>query len=258
MRVALVTGGSRGIGAAIARRLAQEGIRVVITYARSEERAQEVVADLEREAGGSRPLFRGAGAIGGEERRALAVRAEATDPEALQAAVEQTVRTFGRLDILVNNAGIAPFGPFEEVTTEELDRTLGIHAKAAFLLAQAAVPYMGEGGRIVTIGSSLVERVPSPGWALYAMSKAALVGLTKGLARDLGERGITVNLVHPGSTDTEMNPADGPDAEGERAYTALGRYLDPEDVAAMVAHLVGPGGRNITGAAFLVDAGAVA
>ncbi|GIG70991.1 NAD(P)-dependent dehydrogenase (short-subunit alcohol dehydrogenase family) [Phytomonospora endophytica] len=163
-----------------------------------------------------------------------------------------------RVDVLVGNAGIAPFGPLADVTLDEVDRTLAIHARASFLLAQAAAPHMPDGGRIVFIGSSLAERVPYPGWSLYAMSKSALVGLTKGLARDLGPRGITVNLVAPGSTDTEMNPADGPDAEGERAFTALGAYCSPEDIAATVAHLAGEGGRMITGATIAVDAGVTA
>ncbi|MFD0887675.1 SDR family NAD(P)-dependent oxidoreductase, partial [Streptosporangium algeriense] len=190
--------------------------------------------------------------------RGLAVPAEATDAAALTAAVERTVSTLGGLDILVNNAGIAPYGPIEEVTLEEVDRTLAVHARASFLLAQAAVRHMGDGGRIINIGSSLVERVTSPGWTLYSMSKSALIGFTKGLARDLGPRGITVNLVHPGSTDTEMNPADGPDADEERSYTALGRYCDPDDIAATVAHLAGPGARNITGTSVTVDAGTTA
>ncbi|MBB5954580.1 NAD(P)-dependent dehydrogenase (short-subunit alcohol dehydrogenase family) [Saccharothrix tamanrassetensis] len=237
-RTALVTGGSRGIGAAIATRLAHEGANVVITYARAADRARALVDGL-------------AG-------KALAVRAEATDTARLRQAVTRAVDAFGGLDILVNNAGIAPYGPFEDVTEADIDRILAVHVRAAFVLAQAASPHLGEGGRIITIGSSLAERVPYPGWALYAMSKSALVGLTKGLARDLGPRGITVNLVHPGSTDTEMNPADGPDADEERRYTALNRYCSPEDVAATVAHLAGEGGRNITGASFLVDAGAVA
>ncbi|QQQ76209.1 SDR family oxidoreductase [Saccharothrix sp. 6-C] len=240
-RSALVTGGSRGIGAAIAKRLARDGANVAITYARSADRAGEVVDEMT--------------AMGV---RALAVRAEATDVDALRAAVDRAVAAFGGLDVLVNNAGVAVHGPIEDVTADEVDRVLAIHARAAFVLVQAAVPHMTAGGRIVGIGSSLVERVPYPGWALYAMSKAALTGLTRGLARDLGPRGITVNLVHPGSTDTEMNPADGPDADEERRHTALGRYCDPEDVAATVAHLVGDGGRNTTGAAFVVDAGAVA
>ncbi|MFF0575805.1 SDR family NAD(P)-dependent oxidoreductase [Streptosporangium saharense] len=240
-KVALVTGGSRGIGAAIARRLAAEGAAVAITYARAADRAHEVVREIE--------------AAGG---RGLAVQAEATDATALAEAVERTVATLGGLDILVNNAGIAPYGPIEEVTLEEVDRTLAVHARASFLLAQAAVRHMGDGGRIIGIGSSLAERVTAPGWTLYSMSKSALVGFTKGLARDLGPRGITVNLVHPGSTDTEMNPADGPDAAQERSYTALGRYCDPEDIAATVAHLAGPGARNITGTSVTVDAGTTA
>ncbi len=238
---ALVTGGSRGIGAAIAKRLAREGANVAITYARSADRAEAVVEEM--------------AAMGV---RALAVAAEATDVDALRDATARVATEFAGLDVLVNNAGIAPYGPFEDVTVDDVDRVLAIHARAAFVLVQAAVPHMRAGGRVVGVGSSLAERVPYPGWALYAMSKSALIGLTKGLARDLGPRGITVNLVHPGSTDTEMNPADGPDADEERRYTALGRYCDPEDVAAMVAHLAGDGGRNVTGAAFVVDAGAVA
>ncbi|GLW10393.1 3-ketoacyl-ACP reductase [Microtetraspora sp. NBRC 13810] len=240
-RVALVTGGSRGIGAAIALRLAAEGADVVITYARAAERAAAVVREVE--------------AAGG---RGLAVAAEASDAAELVAAVERTVAEFGRIDILVNNAGIAPYGPLEEMTLEQVDETLAIHARAAFVLAQAAARHMGDGGRIISIGSSLAERVPYPGWTLYSMSKSALTGLTKGLARDLGPRGITANLVHPGSTDTEMNPADGPDADEERRYTALNRYCAPGDIAATVAHLAGEGGRNITGAAFTVDAGTTA
>ncbi|WP_329428750.1 SDR family oxidoreductase [Streptosporangium sp. NBC_01495] len=240
-KVALVTGGSRGIGAAIAVRLAAEGADVVITYARSAERAAAVVKEIEA-----------AGA------RGLAVAAEAADAALLVAVVERTVAEFGRIDILVNNAGIAPFGPLEEVTLAEVDNTLAVHSRASFVLAQAAARHMGRGGRIISIGSSFVERVPYSGWTLYAMSKSALVGMTKGLARDLGPRGITANLVHPGSTDTEMNPADSPEAEEERRFTALDRYCSPEDIAATVAHLAGEGGRNITGAAITVDAGTTA
>ncbi|MET8986774.1 SDR family oxidoreductase [Nonomuraea wenchangensis] len=240
-RVVLVTGGSRGIGAAIARRLAGEGADVAITYAHAAERATAVVKEIE--------------AMGV---RGLALPAEATDAAALVEAVERTVATLGGLDILINNAGIAPYGPLEDFTLEDVDRTLAIHARASFVLAQAAARHMGDGGRIISIGSSLVERVTSPGWTLYSMSKSALIGLTKGLARDLGPRGITANLVHPGSTDTEMNPADGPDASAERSFTALDRYCDPDDIAATVAHLAGPGARNITGASIMVDAGTTA
>lgn len=237
-KAALVTGGSRGIGAAIARRLARDGSDVAITYSRSADRARDVIDELKN--------------IGV---RALAIEAEAADPNAVRESVRRAAETFGRLDIAVSNAGIAPYGSFADVTVEEIDETMAIHARAAFVLCQEVVPYMTEGGRIISIGTSFVERMPQPGWSLYTMSKAALVGLTRGLARELAPRGILVNLVHPGSTDTELNPADGPDADDERRQTALGRYCDPEDVAAAVAYLASEGGRNITGTSMLVDAG---
>ena len=237
-RTALVTGGGRGIGAAIALRLARDGADVAVTYVRAPERAAEVVREIE--------------AAG---RRGLAIKADAADPAAAAAAVDRAADAFGRLDILVNNAGIAPYGPLEDVSAEELDLTIDVHVRAAFVTAQAAARHLGPGGRIVNIGSSLAERVPYPGWTLYAMSKSALTGLTRGLARDLGPRGITANVVQPGSTDTEMNPADSPDAEFERAFTALGRYGRADEVAATVAHLAGPGGDYVTGAAIAVDGG---
>ncbi|MFI7698894.1 SDR family NAD(P)-dependent oxidoreductase [Nonomuraea sp. NPDC049480] len=240
-KVALVTGGSRGIGAAVARRLADDGFDVAITYLSAGDRAATVVKEAET-AGG----------------RALAVRAAAEDAGALVEAVERTVRELGRLDVLVSNAGIAPYGPLEDVTLDEVDRLLAVHARASFVLAQAAARHMGRGGRIVLIGSSLAERVPYPGWTAYAMSKSALIGLARGLARDLGPRGITANLVNPGSTDTDMNPAGAPEADDERRYTALGTYCSPGDIAAAVAHLAGEGGRHITGASIAVDAGVTA
>ncbi|TYK44583.1 SDR family NAD(P)-dependent oxidoreductase [Actinomadura decatromicini] len=237
-RSALVTGGGRGIGAAIALRLARDGADVAVTYVRAPERAAEVVRGIE--------------AAG---RRGLAIAADAADPAAVTAAVDRTAAEFGRLDILVNNAGIAPYGPLEDVSADELNLTIDIHVRAAFVAAQAASRHLGRGGRIVNIGSSMAERVPYPGWTLYAMSKSALTGLTRGLARDLGPRGITANVVQPGSTDTEMNPADSPDAEFERGFSALGRYGRAEEIAAMVAHLAGPGGDYVTGAAISVDGG---
>jgi NAD(P)-dependent dehydrogenase (short-subunit alcohol dehydrogenase family) len=171
-------------------------------------------------------------------------------------AVERTVAELGRLDILVNNAGIFPNGPLEDVSLEEVDRTLAVHVRAVFVASQAAARHMGDGGgRIISIGSCFAERVPYPGVSLYAMSKSALIGLTKGLARDLGERGITATLVHPGSTDTEMNPADGEGAEEERGFIALGHYGSTKDIAATVAHLAGEGGRYVTGASIAVDGG---
>jgi 3-oxoacyl-[acyl-carrier protein] reductase len=237
-KVALVTGGSRGIGAAIAARLAELGSDVAITYGQSKERADEVVKTIKSHG-----------------RRGLAIQADSAATDEVPAAVARVVEELGRLDVLVNNAGIFPFGPIDEVTLEEVDRTLGIHARAVYLASQAAVRHMSEGGRIISIGSNLAERVPFPGVTLYSMSKSALIGFTRGLARDLGDRGITVNLVQPGSTDTDMNPADGPTADDQRALSALGRYADPTDIADTVAFLSGPGGRSITGSVFTVDGG---
>jgi 3-oxoacyl-[acyl-carrier protein] reductase len=238
-RVALVTGGSRGIGAAIALRLATDGADVAITYESATDRAAQVVKEIEQ--------------IG---RRGLAVQADSADAAAVRGAVDAVAAELGGLDILVNNAGVFPYGPFEEVTLDELDRTLAIHTRAAFVAAQGASPHLGEGGRIISIGSNLAERAPHDGIVLYSMTKSALTGLTRALARELGPRGITVNVVHPGSTDTDMNPADGPAAEDQRVLTALGKFQSAEDVAATVAHLAGEGGRTITGTSLLVDSGA--
>ncbi|MFC5585764.1 3-oxoacyl-ACP reductase family protein [Nitratireductor kimnyeongensis] len=237
-KAALVTGGSRGIGAAIAHRLAARGADVAITYAASTAKAESVVAKIE--------------AAG---RRGLAIRADSADPRAIKAAVDTAAETFGRLDILVNNAGIFPYGPPDEVTLEEIDRTIGIHVKGVYVASQAALSHMSEGGRIISIGSCFAQRVPHGGVTLYSMSKSALIGFTKGLARDVGSRGTTVNVVDPGSTDTDMNPADGPGADGQRALNAVGHYGAPDDIAAMVAHLASPDGRYITGAALAVDGG---
>jgi NAD(P)-dependent dehydrogenase (short-subunit alcohol dehydrogenase family) len=236
-KVALVTGGGRGIGAAVARRLAADGADVALTYVSRPDRAEAVAAEV-----------RAAG------RRALALRADSADPAAVAAAVDRTAAEMGRLDILVSNAGIARLGPLDEVSPDDVDQTVAIHVTAAFVGAQSAARHLPDGGRVVTIGSCLAER-PGEGSTLYAMSKAAVVGLTKGLARDLGPRGITANVVHPGPIDTEMNPEDGPYAEPQRQQTALGRYGTADEVAATVAHLVGAEGRYITGAAIAVDGG---
>lgn len=238
-KVALVTGGSRGIGAAVATRLAELGADVAITYARSAERADEVIRT-----------------ISAAGRRGLAIQADSADAGEIVAAVDRVAGELGRLDILVSNAGIFPFGPIEDVTLDEVDRALAVHARAVFLAGQAAARHMPAGGRIISIGSNLAERVPFAGVTLYAMTKSALIGFTRGLARDLGDRGITVNLVQPGSTDTDMNPADGASADHQRSLSALGRYAEPAEVADTVGFLAGGGARNITGAVLTVDGGA--
>ncbi|KQX57000.1 MULTISPECIES: SDR family oxidoreductase [unclassified Streptomyces] len=234
----LVTGGGRGIGAATAVRLAREGADVAFTWVQDEVRAKEVAARIE--------------AVG---RKALPLRADAADAGDAAGAVEWAADALGRLDVLVNNAGVGVLGPLESLALADVDRVLAVNVRAAFLASQAAAARLPEGGRIVTIGSCMAQRVPGPGGVLYAMSKTALIGLTKALARELGGRGITANLVHPGPIDTDMNPADGPYADGQSALTALGRFGTAEEVAATVAFLAGPEGRYVTGAEFAVDGG---
>jgi 3-oxoacyl-[acyl-carrier protein] reductase len=236
--VALVTGGSRGIGAAVALRLAEEGADVALTYENNAERAAEVVEQIKT--------------VG---RRAVAIQADSAVPERLTAAVEETVETFGRLDVLVNNAGVFIVGPLENMGAEEIDRTLAVNIRAPFVASQAAARHMGQGGRIISIGSNVADRAPFPGLALHSMSKTALIGMTKGLARELGPRGITVNLVHPGPTDTDANPADGPNAAAIAGLTAVGRYAAGAEIAATIAHLASADGGYVTGAAIHVDGG---
>ncbi|MEU4340595.1 SDR family oxidoreductase [Nocardia sp. NPDC023852] len=237
-KVALVTGGSRGIGAAIARRLAAAGADVALTYQNAQRQAKAVAGEVE--------------ALG---RRAIAIQADSADATAVRTAVRTAASELGGLDILVNNAGIFPAKPFEQFTVAEIDNALNVHARAAFVGAQAAVAHMTDGGRIISIGTNLSEHAPFGGLALYNLSKSALNGFTKALARELGPRGITVNLVQPGSTDTDMNPQDGDHAPLQRDLTALGRFGAADDVAATVAFLAGSSGRSITGAFFTVDSG---
>ncbi|MFG3055185.1 SDR family NAD(P)-dependent oxidoreductase [Kitasatospora sp. NPDC048239] len=240
-RVALVTGGSRGIGEAVALRLAEEGADVALTYQGSTERAEAVAAKIT--------------AMG---RRGWAVRADSADPQEVHAVVEAVAERFGRLDILVNNAGIGVLGPIGELGLEDVDRVLEVNVRAPFLYAQAASGHLTEGGRIITIGSCVATRVAFPGVTLYGTSKAAMVGLTKALARELGPRGITANVVNPGPIDTDTNPADGPGADFQRSLTALGDFGRGADVAATVAHLAGEDGRYISGAVIAVDGGLAA
>lgn len=237
-KVALVTGGSRGIGAAVALRLAEDGADVAFTYVRNAERAEAVSKEIT--------------AIG---RRVVAIRADSGDVEAVTSAVDRTVDELGRLDVLVNNAGVGHMGPIEELSVDQLDETLAVNVRGQFVAVRAAVRHLPAGGRIITIGSCVARRAVLTGMTLYAMSKTALTGLTTALARELGPRGITANVVHPGPIDTDMNPADGSFSDAQRAAVALGRYGEPSDVAATVAHLAGEGGRYITGASIDVDGG---
>jgi 3-oxoacyl-[acyl-carrier protein] reductase len=236
---ALVTGGSRGIGSAIVRRLASEGANVALTYVSKPDLAVETV--------------KAAQAFGV---KAVAIQADSTDADATVAAVERAAEELGGIDILVNNAGIGVMGPVDSYRLEDFDRTWAVNVRAVFVATQATLRHMQPGGRIINIGSCNAERMPFAGGAAYAMSKAALVGLVKGLARDLGTRGITINNVQPGPVDTDMNPADS--AFGEMLRTqvmALPRYGTVEEVAAMVAYLAGPEAGFVTGASLTIDGG---
>jgi 3-oxoacyl-[acyl-carrier protein] reductase len=238
-RRALVTGGSRGIGAAIVRRLAREGAHVALTYV-SKPEAAEATARAARTFGV----------------KSLAIRADNADPAALIAAVEQTVSELGGIDILVNSAGIAIMAPIDDYRLEDLDRTLAVNVRAVFVATQAAVKHMEAGGRIINICSCNAERMPFAGGSVYAMSKAALVGLVKGLARDLGPRGITINNVNPGPTDTDMNPATSDFARVlKEQVIALHRYGTADEIASLVAYLAGPEAGYVTGASLAIDGG---
>lgn len=237
-QVAFVQGGSRGIGAAIVKRLARDGAAVAFTYVSSPSKAEEIVATIT--------------AAGG---KALAIRADSADAVAVQHAIRQTVTTFGRLDILVNNAGVLVWGNIEELALDDLDRTLAVNIRSVFVACQEAAHHMGTGGRIINIGSTNADRIPMAGGAVYAMSKSALVGLTKGMARDLGPKGITVNNVQPGPVDTDMNPANSESAAQLKEMIALARYGKDEEIASFVAYLAGPEAGYITGASLTIDGG---
>ena len=237
-KVALIQGGSRGIGAAIVQRLAAEGAAVAFTYVSSAAKAEALRDSITANGG-----------------KALAIKADSADAEAIRSAVNATVQTFGQLDILVNNAGVLAVAPLDEFKLEDFDQTLAINVRSVFIATQEAARHMGEGGRIINIGSTNADRMPFAGGGPYAMSKAALVGLTKGLARDLGPRGITINNVQPGPVDTDMNPAHGDFAESLIPLMAVGRYGTAEEIASFVAYLVGPQAGYITGASLTIDGG---
>ena len=237
-KIALITGGSRGIGAAIAKRLATDGADVAITYTKGADAAASVVKEIER-----------AG------RKAIAIQADAADAEAVKAAVDKTVATLGRLDVLVNNAGTAIPKKFEETTLEEMDRMIDINIRGAFVATQAALKHMKDGGRIIMIGSCVGERMMTPGLVPYSATKGAVKMFSQGLSREVGNRGITVNNIQPGPIDTELNPAAGEWAVPQKAATALNRYGSVDDVAALVAFVAGPESSYITGSNLTVDGG---
>jgi 3-oxoacyl-[acyl-carrier protein] reductase len=237
-KIAIVTGGSRGIGAAIAKRLAADVANVAITYTKGADAAASVVKEIER-----------AG------RKAIAIQADAADAEAVKAAVEKTVATFGRLDVLVNNAGTAIPKTFEETTLEEMDRVIDINVRGTFVATQVALKHMKDGGRIIMIGSSVGERMMTSGLVPYSATKGAVKMFTQGLSREVGSRGITVNNIQPGPIDTDLNPAAGDWAAPQKASTALNRYGSVDDVAALVAFVAGPEASYITGANLTVDGG---
>ena len=237
-KAALVTGGSRGIGAAIVRRLAAEGAAVLFTFASAKAEAEKVVAAVE--------------AAGG---RAAALRADSADPEAARRAVDETLRRFGRLDVLVNNAGLIGMRGASGYDMDDFDRLYAVNVRAPFAAAQAAGPHLGEGGRVIMIGSVVADRIGVGGAAIYATTKAAIAGMTRGLARDFGPRGVTVNNVQPGPTETDMNPPTSPHNDWLKAANPLGRLGRPEEIASVVAFLAGPQSSYINGASLTVDGG---
>ncbi|HEX8604378.1 MAG TPA: SDR family oxidoreductase [Pseudoduganella sp.] len=237
-KIAFINGGSRGIGAATARRLARDGATVAIGYASSAAAAEALAAEITA-AGGT----------------AVAIRADAADATALAHAIDAVAERFGRIDILVNNAGVLRLGDVAGFSLEDFDQTVAVNVRAVFVASKAALAHMGEGGRIINVSSTNALRMPFAGGAVYAMSKSALTGLAKGMARDLGPRGITVNNVQPGPVDTDMNPAEGDFADLMHGLMALPRHGRPEEVAGMIAYLASPEAAFVTGADLLIDGG---
>ncbi|MGW0418898.1 3-oxoacyl-ACP reductase family protein [Streptomyces sp. NPDC003015] len=237
-KVALVTGASRGIGAAIARRLAREGAAVAITYHSSPGHADKVVAEITSEGG-----------------RAVALAADSGDAEAVRATVTGTVETFGRLDILVNNAGGAHIAPIEELTVDDFDRDVAVNVRSVWVATREALRHMGDGGRIISIGSVFAERIPIPNGTTYSLTKAAIGGFTRALARELGPRAITVNTIQPGPISTDGNPSEGDFAGLMTGLTPAGRFASPDELTGLIAYLAGPESAYVTGATINIDGG---
>jgi len=235
---ALVTGGSRGIGAAIALALAENGADVALTFQSSADRAQDVVKSIEK-----------------LDRRGVAIQADSADPAAIKRSVDEAVAALGGLDILVNNAGIALYSTIADFKVEDIDALLAVNVRGPVLATQAAIPHLGAGGRVITIGSAGADRIVGAPGTVYYMTKSALQSFTRGLAQELGPKDITANLVQPGSTDTDMNPANGESSDFQRSLTPLGRYASPADVAAAVTFLASPAARHLTGTIITVDGG---
>jgi NAD(P)-dependent dehydrogenase (short-subunit alcohol dehydrogenase family) len=238
---ALVTGASRGIGAAIALALAENGADVALTFQNSPDRARDVVAAIEK--------------LG---RKALAIQADSSDPAAIRRSVDEAVAALGGLDILVNNAAIARYNTIADFKVEDIDALFAVNVRGTILATQAAIPHLPAGGRVISIGSAGAERIVGTPGTVYYMTKSALQSFTRGLAQELGPRDITANLVQPGSTDTEMNPADGESADYQRSLSPLGRFGTPADIAAAVTFLASPAARHITGSIITVDGGQLA
>ncbi|MFP9113853.1 SDR family oxidoreductase [Flavobacterium sp. RHBU_3] len=237
-KIALVTGGSRGIGAAIVKRLASEGATVAFTYVAGKEEADKLVTELEA-----------------QNHKALAIQANAADEEAVKKAVDTVAATFGKLDILVNNAGALIIGGLDTLSLADFDKTFDINVRSVFVAIKEAVKHMSVGGRIINIGSTNATRMPFEGGSIYAASKAAIQGLTMALSRDLGPQGITINNIQPGPVNTDMNPENGPFAEYMKTQLSIARYAQPDEIAAFAAFLAGPEAGYITGASHNIDGG---
>lgn len=239
-KVAFITGGSRGIGQEIVRKLSSQGANVAFTYSNSENEASQLASELSD------------GQV-----TVIALKADNADENSIRNAINKAYEIFGSLDILVNNAGVAINALLPDIKVDDFDKMVGVNIKGVFVATQAAAAVMNDGGRIINIGSAAAERTIFPGGAVYAMTKAAVAGLTRGLARDLASRGITVNTVQPGPIETEMNPADSQFADIIRGFVALGHYGTKSDIAELVAFLANPASKYITGASINIDGGLV-